>query len=277
MRHVISSISISVIALNLLFWTFPILAVVSVKALAPSLALKRACHRTIDRIYHYAVAVHSWWIERVLGIDIRVFGRPPAQSDERIVVLSNHRSWFDILVIHDVVTTNGPIIQFLIKRELIYVPIVGWLCLALDFPRLNRGRDEAGREHDYRSIQRASETVKDHPAALLNFAEGTRFTRSKHRAQHSPYRHLLNPRSGGLRIMLDSLGAVKLLDVTLVYPDDRMTFWDCLGGAARAVEVHLEYLDSEGIDIDDINAWLAERWRLKDQTIEDAPIRTTET
>lgn len=266
-------ISISVISLNLLFWTFPLLTVVTVKALVPSPALKRVCHRAVDGIYHGAVAVHSWWIERVLGVDVRIVGQPPAATDQRIVVLSNHRSWFDILVIHDVVTTNGPIIQFLIKRELIYVPIVGWLCLALDFPRLNRGRDEAGRERDYRSIQRASETVKEHPAALLNFAEGTRFTETKHRAQHSPYRHLLNPRSGGLRIMLDSLGEAQVLDVTLVYPDDRLTFWDCLGGAASAVEVHLEYLHSS--EIDDVNEWLARRWRLKDQTIDTASIRTT--
>src|SRR5947207_2389483 len=70
------------------------------------------------------------------------------------------------------------------------------------------------------------------PTVVMNFAEGTRFTPAKHAAQGSPYRHLLKPKAGALAFALDAMGEQfqSLLDVTIVYPSGRPTFWQFLCG-----------------------------------------------
>jgi 1-acyl-sn-glycerol-3-phosphate acyltransferase len=161
-----------------------------------------------------------------------------------------------------IVVSQGPIIKFLIKRELIFVPVVGWICLALNFPRLSRGKDKQSRREDYNLVANATMELSRAPIALVNFAEGTRFTPEKHHHQHSPYQHLLLPRSGGMRIMLDSMTDATVLDVTLVYPED-LTFWQCLSGRLNSITVHLSYYPVS--DIDNIENWLAERWQTKDK------------
>ena len=174
-QHALSLLSVSVITFNLTFWTVPLVIVVGARLFARSREGRQRCFQMLDWIYRTAVIFHSWWITRVLGVDIHIHGRLPTDPKEQLVVVSNHFSWFDILVLHRIVTVQGPIVKFLIKRELIYVPVVGWLCLALNFPRLNRGKTADGREHDYQSVLAAANALREEPGALLNFAEGTRF------------------------------------------------------------------------------------------------------
>ena len=271
-QHAISLLSVTAITLNLLFWTIPLLAVVATQAVVRSSGAKSMCYGCVDWIYRRAVDFNSWWVVQVLQVDIRIHGELPQDPAEQLIVVSNHRSWFDILVLHRLVTTTGPIIKFLIKRELIYVPVIGWLCLALKFPRLRRGKTADGRERDYQSVMAAAQAATTEPGALLNFAEGTRFTERKRRDRGSIFPHLLNPRSGGLRIMLETLPDARILDCTLVYPDDDLTFWRSVGGDLKVVEAWLDYIATS--DVTDANAWLAERWRLKEERIDASSIRS---
>ncbi|MBD3647964.1 MAG: 1-acyl-sn-glycerol-3-phosphate acyltransferase, partial [Pseudomonadales bacterium] len=165
------------------------------------------------------------------------------------------------------------IIKFLIKRELVWVPVVGWICLALNFPRLNRGRDPEARERDYQAVAEATTGLGEKAVALLNFAEGTRFTPEKHRAQASPWQHLLKPKAGGLRIMLENTRQAEIMDITLAYPTPGFTFWRCLSGELPYVRVHIDYCTA--VDVEDSTTWLNERWRIKDQRI-DAEFRKNE-
>jgi 1-acyl-sn-glycerol-3-phosphate acyltransferase len=74
---------------------------------------------------------------------------------------------------------------------------------------------------------------------VINFLEGTRFTKAKHDAQESPYMHLLKPKVGGIATALTTLGSQfhLMLDVTIVYPDGPPDFWTLLSGRLRAVTV----------------------------------------
>jgi len=108
------------------------------------------------------------------------------------------------------------------------------------------------------------------PGALLNFAEGTRFSETKKATRGSSYRHLLNPRAGGLSIMLQSL-PVDVIDVTIVYPADGVDFWRCLGGDLTRVELWLDRFGSG--EITDAAKWLGQRWQVKDERIEHSTIR----
>jgi len=54
------------------------------------------------------------------------------------MVVSNHQSWVDILVMQHLLNRRIPLLKFFLKSELIRVPIMGLAWWALDFPFLHR-------------------------------------------------------------------------------------------------------------------------------------------
>ncbi|MFT7686494.1 MAG: 1-acyl-sn-glycerol-3-phosphate acyltransferase [Candidatus Azotimanducaceae bacterium] len=225
----------------------------------------KICDVVIDKIYRWAVAIDSFWLCKILRLKINIIGNPPSNKTDSILVISNHHSWFDIFVLHFVVVSNGPLLKFLVKKALVYVPIIGWICLALNFPRLNRSRDKEQRKMDYDSVASATKEVNQSPMTLLNFVEGTRFTPKKKALQESPYNYLLKPKSGGLKIMMQNLPNTQIIDITLVYPNDKISFWDCLSGQLTSIDV---YVDSYARpETEHVNEWLSDLWLHKDSRI----------
>ena len=167
------------ITVNLLFWIPFLVIFAALKATISNAAVQRYCNFCTDWCYRTAVTINAWLLEGILGLKINIIGELPTGRQQRMLVISNHRSWFDILALQTVITPRGPIIKFLIKKELIYVPVVGWICLALNFPRLTRGQQPGGREKDFDSVTSAVMELDNSPFALLNFIEGTRFTTAK--------------------------------------------------------------------------------------------------
>jgi 1-acyl-sn-glycerol-3-phosphate acyltransferase len=115
----------------------------------------------------------------------------------------------------------------------------------------------------------------------MNFAEGTRFTPAKHEAQASPYRHLLKPKAGALALALNAMGARfrSLVDVTIVYPGGRPTFWEFLCGRTREIVVRARQVpippefclgDYAGDPVfrGQVQQWLERLWAEKDGQIE---------
>ncbi len=58
------------------------------------------------------------------------------------LVVSNHQSWVDILVMQHLLNRRIPLLKFFIKRELIWVPLMGFAWWALDYPFLYRHSSE---------------------------------------------------------------------------------------------------------------------------------------
>ena len=119
------------------------------------------------------------------------------------------------------------------------------------------------------------------PTAVINFVEGTRFTAAKHAAQNSGYRHLLEPRSGGLGVALATMGErfEAMLDVTIVYPEGTPSFWALLCGNMGAVTVDVRQRaippDLLGRDPSGdkarrqhIRKWIEAQWQDKDRLIQ---------
>ena len=249
------------ITINLLLWIPFLVFFALLKAAVPLAAVKRGCLFFTDQCYRGGVVVNAWLLEGALGMKINIIGALPQGRQQRILVISNHRSWFDIIALQSVIVPNGPIIKFLIKKELIYVPVVGWICLALNFPRLTRGQQPGGREKDFDSVTSAVMELDSSPFALLNFIEGTCFTPTKRDSNKSRYQHLLNPKTGGFRIMLDNLPHADIVNVTLIYPWE-MNFWECLSGRLKRLDVHVSC--SKADDITDIKQWINARWDEKE-------------
>lgn len=260
------------ISANLCFWLPPLLVLALVKLVIP--AAGDRSERAMAWIYRAAVIVDDVWLERVMGLrwSRPELGLDPARS---YLVLSNHVSWADILLIQSVIVRQGPLLKFLAKRELIYLPIVGLIIWAFDFPvlrrRSRRGADENERRaRDLEALREAGRRVQRSPAALMNFAEGTRFSEAKRVQRGSPYRHLLSPRIGGFLTLIEGVeeGVDGLIDLTLIYPKE-VSFWGFLAGGLPEIEIRAKRIDGACLPAtrESASRWLAERWSEKDAAI----------
>lgn len=157
------------------------------------------------------------------------------------LLLSNHQSWADILILFDVFHARTPFLRFFLKRDLLWVPIIGLVCWAMDFPFMTRKSSAADRE----ATRKACAVYRHDPVTVVNFLEGTRFTEAKRVAKRSPYRNLLRPKTGGLAYSLDAMGEqfAGVLDVTVCYlPTERNLLWSWLCGEQGHVRVAVDLI-----------------------------------
>jgi 1-acyl-sn-glycerol-3-phosphate acyltransferase len=202
------------------------------------------------------------------------------------LVNSNHQSWVDIFVLQHLLNRKIPFLKFLIKQELIYVPVIGLAWWALEFPFMRRhsvgylAKHPEMRGKDLETMRKACAKFSRIPTSIMNFPEGTRFTKAKHDKQGSPYQFLLKPKAGGLALSLSTMGKKfqSLLDVTIIYPDGVPGFWDFLCGRVKRIMVRMQQLPipHQFIDSDYENdpdcrdafqQWLSELWKEKDGQI----------
>ena len=222
--------------------------------------------------------------------DWRITLPEDVHMDGKYLLMSNHQSWVDTSIMQYISENRLPLTRFFTKFELIYIPVIGQAFYFLDFPMMRRHSKEALAKNpalkgqDIEEAKRACALLKSKPFTLLNYLEGTRFTKAKHNKQQSPYQHLLKPRAGGLSLAINALGSEidGILDMTIVYPDGVPTYGDLWKGNIKRLGVDVRYIEmpkplfaaieSGSYDTDeDIKAqlyeWLDEAWQQKDKRI----------
>lgn len=251
-----------------------------IKLVLPLGAARTACDHWLTALASAWVAINNGWIAAVRRVSWDVQGLDGLNPRGWYLVSSNHQSWVDILVLQRIFHGRIPFLKFFLKQELIWVPIIGLAWWALDFPFMKRGRGSGAHHSDLKTTREACEKFKRIPTSVINFVEGTRFTPAKHKAQRSPYQHLLKPKIGGLGIALATMGEQfeALLDVTIVYPHGAPRFWDLLCGRIDAITVRVQRLEIPaevlgGDPISDkayrqrLSTWVEQQWVAKDQLI----------
>ena len=251
-----------------------------VKLLLPVAAVRRVIDRVLNALAMSWIGVNNAWIAAAGNRAWNVAGTEGLRRDEWYLVASNHQSWVDILVLQKVFSGQVPMLKFFLKRQLIYVPVIGLAWWALDFPFMQR-KGGMSSARDLERARRACEKFRLVPTSVINFLEGTRFSAHKHGVQRSPYRHLLKPRSGGLATALSTLGerCHRLLDVTIVYPHGAPKFWQLLSGRVddvivrvRQREIPIELLRGDYANDAQFRTrmqeWVNALWADKDRLIE---------
>ncbi len=233
------------IAANTMVHVPPLMVVAVFKALLPFERVRLACNPVLTGLAASWIAVNSAMIDRFTRTRFHVEEAAAPRIDGHYLVLANHQSWVDILVLQKHFNRRIPLLRFFLKRQLFWVPMLGLAWWALDFPFMGRytkkqiaKRPELGHR-DREATRRACEKFRSIPVSVMNFVEGTRFTPEKHARQLSPYRHLLKPKSGGVAFVIDAMGdsLQSVLDVTIVYPGGRPTMLDLMGD--RIPDVHV--------------------------------------
>ena len=272
---------------NVLIWMSILYVFAIPKILLPLPLLRRMFNRILNRIAENWITCNSGWMHLTQKTRWDVQGLEGLNYNGWYLVVSNHQSWVDILVMQHLLNRRIPLLKFFIKRELIQVPLMGLCLVGAGFPFLYRHSAEYLKEHpeqkgkDYEATRKACEKFATIPTSVMNFLEGTRFTKAKHARQKSEYKFLLRPKSGGLALALNVLGDKfnSLLDITIVYPDGIPGFKEFLCGKVkritvrmRTIEIPQQFLhgDYEGDPAfrDTMHKWVQKLWQEKDQQIE---------
>ncbi len=235
------------IASSTLLHVTPILLVSLLKAVLPFKRLQSAANPLLTGIAESWIGFNGWLWDRFTHTRLELREDAALRMDGHYLVLANHQSWVDILVLQKVFNRRIPFMRFFLKRQLIWVPLLGLAWWALDFPFMGRyskkqiakNPELAGR--DIEATRRACDKFRAIPVSIMNFVEGTRFTAAKHAKQGSPYRHLLKPKSGGVAFVLDAMGEGlhAILDVTIAYPAGRPSLLDLLSDRIPVVQVQV--------------------------------------
>ena len=244
------SLAFSCYVINTLFWVLPIL-LVSILKLIPITPLRTLCSYLLDHCATAWISVNTF-IERLFHrVDIQVEGDKDLSLKEWYMVIANHQSWVDILVLQRIFNHKIPFLKFFLKQELLYVPVLGLAWWALDFPFMRRYSSAQLRKNpklrgkDIEITRKACAKFKTKPVSVMNFVEGTRFRPEKHQKQNSEFNHLLKPKAGGMAFALSAMGNQihKLVDVTIYYPGKTPSFWDFISGQVKQIRVHIKVSD----------------------------------
>lgn len=246
--QVIGVISSILLMLNIVFWCSWLLALAFLKLLFPVKRISKGFTYILTKIAESWIWGNSCWMALTQKTKWDVSGLGKLNYKGWYLVNANHQSWVDILILQHVFNKKIPLLKFFLKQELIRVPVMGLCWWALDFPFMKRYSKSFLEKYphlkgkDLETTRIACEKFSLIPTSVMNFLEGTRFTRYKHNKQQSPYKHLLKPKAGGIAFALNAMGDKfsSLLNITIVYPDGIPTFWDFLCGKVKNIVVRVK-------------------------------------
>ena len=278
-------LSLVVYALNTIACCTPLFIIAIVKLVLPIKPVQNGCRRVLTGIATCWIAVNNLNQRLFNGIHWDVEGLDNLDPKGWYMVVANHQSWVDILVLQNVFHRKIPFLKFFLKKELFWFPLLGQAWWALDFPFMKRYSRQFLKQHphligkDLEITRRACEKFRSIPVSVMNFVEGTRFSQEKHARQRSPYNHLLRTKAGGLAFVLAAMGdkLQHLVDVTIAYPQGVGSFWDFVCGRVKEIRVRVKTLpiNSElmGDYLQDpqfkreFQRWLNNLWHQKDQDL----------
>ena len=254
--------------------------------LIPNKAWQAYCTRCVDAISMVWCDVNNHYINRVQKIKWEITGFNKLKPKDWYLVVANHQSWLDIVILHRLFNRKIPVLKFFVKDQLKWIPLLGFAWWAMGCPFMKRYSKEylAKQPHkqgkDLISTRKAIEGFKNTPASIMNFIEGTRFTSAKKELQNSPYTHLLKPKAGGISFIISAMGQqiTNLLDVTIVYPEGNHSLWDFLCKRIKSIKINIRLLPipkqftspelmSNDQTLSEFKNWLNQQWTEKDNLI----------
>lgn len=254
--------------------------------LIPNKRWQSRCTRCIDAIAIFWCSINNYYIDNIQKFKCNVSGFTNLDPKDWYLVVANHQSWLDIVILQRLFNRKIPVLKFFIKDQLKWIPLLGFSWWAMGCPFMKRYSKEYllknphKKGQDIRATYKAIETFKKTPASIMNFVEGTRFTAAKKTLQNSPYTHLLKPKAGGISFIISSMGQQisSLLDVTIVYSEKKHSLWDFLCKRVESVTINvkkipipaeftsLKLLEDSQIQTNFKN-WLNQHWAEKDNLI----------
>lgn len=280
-------LSLFLFSINTIFWVSVLLIVAVFRLIFPVNFWYKLCSKISIFIANSWIMGNNLIIALIMKITWEVSLPDDLRMDRWYLVISNHQSWVDILSLQKVFLGKIPFLKFFLKKELITVPVLGPAWWALEFPFMKRYSKEFIKKNphlknkDIDITRKACEKFKTMPTSIMNFVEGTRFTKEKNARQNTGYVNLLKPKAGGISYVMNIMGDLlnDVVNVTIYYPDGAKTFWQFLCGDVKKIIVTAEVMSIpqqlKGNHADDpefsmkYQSWINGLWKIKDKHIED--------
>ncbi|WP_028773653.1 acyltransferase [Shewanella waksmanii] len=274
------------LVINTVVWSSFIIIGGLIKFVMPIRVIRTGLSHLMNRFMWAWALCNGGILFLIAKIEWDVEGLEGLKPDGWYLLISNHLSGFDIAALTYVLRNNIPMLKFFLKKELLYVPFMGLGCWALDMPFMNRTSPKQLKKNprlkgkDLETTRRSCAKFKYTPTSIINYVEGSRFTKEKHARQGAPYRYLLRPKAGGIAFTLSAMGEqfTNLLNVTLVYPDaPDDVLAGVMHGKVKRIVVRIETLPVPEVDdkryFNDAECraqfqrWLNGIWQQKDEQI----------
>lgn len=213
---------------NLALWGGLIIALGLVKLLLPNGPIRAMWNKIMHALMFSFGRISVLLIRLFNRVDIECAVHGELAKDRWYLIIANHLSYLDIILLIEFATHRIPAPKFFLKKELIWLPFVGLGAWALDMPFMHRYTRAYLEKHphkkgkDLETTKAYCEKFRTVPTTVINFVEGTRFTTDKHASKQSPYKHLLPPKAGGVSFTLAAMGELftNVLDISLLYPEN---------------------------------------------------------
>ncbi|XP_055025500.2 1-acyl-sn-glycerol-3-phosphate acyltransferase delta [Misgurnus anguillicaudatus] len=222
------------------------------------------------------VALLEWWsgTECTLYTDPKSFA---LYGKENAIVVLNHNFEIDFLCGWTFCERFGVLgsSKVLAKKELSYVPVIGWMWYFLEIVFCKRKWEE-----DRKTVVQGLRNLHDYPENFwfLLHCEGTRFTEKKHKLSMEvaekkglpKLKYHLLPRTKGFCVTVQNLrGTVTAVyDSTLNFRNNEMpTLLGMLNGKKYHADLYVRRIPLESIPEDESEcaAWLHKLYQEKDQ------------
>lgn len=280
-------LSLSLYTLNLLFWALIILCIYALTFLCPKSWKEKINRHFLQKTPEWFAKINSFIMQISTKKLWDISGTGTLDKNGWYLMISNHQSWLDILVLGNIFADKIPPLKFFMKKELLWqLPFAGLACYALGYPFMSRHshaeirKNPALKGKDVETTKKACQVLRIFPSTLINFVEGTRFTPNKHAKQLSPFKHLLKPRTGGISIVLQELNDILsgIVNVTIHYGHKPPTVWEFACGHFEKITIRYEVIPLTPELIGDyysdrhfrshIQQWLNTLWKSNDEFIE---------
>lgn len=268
-RNLRGALAFGALTVNTIVCCLPLFLLALLKLVSPGSGFRRALTRGLTAIGEAWVSVNAAILRlRRPGL-LEVRGLEGLSSGDWYLVIANHRSWTDVVLLQTVFNRRIPFLKFFLKQELLWFPFLGVAWWALDMPFMKRYPKSYLAKHpdrkglDLKAAGEACSRFRELPTTVISFVEGTRFSTEKKAARQSPYEHLLPPKAGGIASVLAGMGGrfAAILDVTIVYRDGPPGFWDLCRGTLDNVLI-------------DVRARPVEEWMLAGNYAQDRQYRS---
>src|SRR5690606_37363845 len=123
------------------------------------------------------IGVNNWMWDNFTHTRLVLEEAAALRMHGHYLVLANHQSWVDILVLQKVFNRRIPLLRFFLKRQLIWVPLLGLAWWALDFPFMGRytkkqiARNPSLARRDIAATRTACAKFRAIPVSIMNFVE----------------------------------------------------------------------------------------------------------
>ncbi len=288
-------IALSILLFTTLLGSIPILLIGLLK-LIPNQKLKIYCTQLVDGIASRWIDINNAYLDKSQPTVMNISGDIQFNPTQWYLVVANHQSWLDIVILQRLFNRKIPVLKFFIKDQLKWIPLLGFSWWAMGCPFMKRyskaylDKNPHKRGKDSEATKKALKLFKETPSTIMSFIEGTRYTPQKKSHQKSPYQHLLKPKAGGVSFVIGAMNQQinQLIDVSIVYPDEHCSLWDFLCLRVHFIKINVrqvpipEQFLQESLPEDskaqaEFRDWLNQQWLEKDKimaTMKKKPLDT---